>query len=570
MNSLPLFARPPSPEPSSVPENLDSARESIDLEALYIASADLELSSTIESLYFQILKTALRLVQATSGSLMLVDQTTQQLVIAASENLSAAIVSQTQLGIGEGVAGWVALKCRPLLLIGPIDSTQYPKSSPKPNQIASSLCVPLLKSNDSALPVPVGILNLGRPIGTPPLTPNDLRLICAFGAYAIQTIDHARAFQHIRQRAEQSQHLIEVSREIAKSLEVDQVLQSIMQRAIELLKAESGSLFLIDEQTNELVFQVVVGPAGEKLLNTRLPPGTGIAGVTAREGKPVIVNNAKADPRHYAQVDTATTLTTRSLLCVPLIDKDRVIGVLEIVNKTDGTLFVEADSDILTAFAIQSAIALSNAKLYSELRRAFADTVRIIANAVEARDPTTAGHTNRVTQIAIAIASELGWAQERLNILEIGATLHDIGKIGISDFILNKPGNLTPEEYTEMKRHPVLGAQMLHGVAALQPMLPYILYHQERYDGKGYPFGLKAGEIPIEGRLLAVADAFDAMTSDRPYRAHLSEAKALEEIRNRRGIQFDPEIVDILLDVCAKGKLVSIIQSNDKQLTSPD
>jgi putative nucleotidyltransferase with HDIG domain len=375
-------------------------------------------------------------------------------------------------------------------------------------------------------------------------------------------LENARAFQTLRRRAEQSQHLIEVSRDIAKSLDVEQVLQSIMRRAVELLSAESGSLFLIDEPTGELIFRVVEGPASEKLLGTRLPLGVGIVGVTAQEGKPFIVNNAQADPRHYTLVDKDTTLTTRSVVSVPLIDKDQVIGVIQVLNKTDGTLFDEADCDVLNAFAIQGAIALGNAQLYSELRRSFADTVRIIANAVEARDPYLAGHTNRVTQIALALADELGWSRERLDILEIGAILHDIGKIGIPDNVLNKPEDLTLKEYNEMKKHPVVGAQMLRGIAALKPMLPYILYHQERYDGKGYPFGLKSNEIPIEGRLLAVADTFDAMTSTRPYRDGLSQAQAVEEIVSRRGTQFDPEVVDALLAACAKGRIQAIVQAH--------
>ncbi|MBI5030048.1 MAG: GAF domain-containing protein [Chloroflexi bacterium] len=531
-----------------------------DLESLFAASADLGSSPDWETLYPKILKMALALVNATSGSVMLVEESSQRLAIAASENLPPAVVNETQTRIGEGVAGWVALHRQPLLLIGPIDSKQYPKSFPKPDQIASSLCVPILDHSNPNVPELLGIINLARSIGMPPLTANDLRLITAFATHAAIAIENARAYNQIRRRATQSQHLIEVSRDIAKSLDVDDVLTSIMERAVELLSAESGSLFLVDEQTGELEFQVVVGPASQKLLHTRLPAGVGIVGLTAQEGKPYIVNNAQTDPRHYNQVDNDTTLVTHSLLSVPLIDKERVIGVIEVLNKKDGTLFDGADCDILTAFAIQSAIVLNNAKLYSELRRSFAETVRIIANAVEARDPYTAGHTNRVTQIALAIASELNWTREQMEILEIGAYLHDIGKIGVSDAILRKPDHLTLEEYNEMKKHPVLGAQMLRGISALKPMLPYVLYHQERYDGKGYPFGLKSDEIPIEGRLLAVADTFDAMTSNRPYRAGLSQAQAIEEIVSRRGTQFDPDIVDSLLSACSKGIIQPIIE----------
>ncbi len=276
-------------------------------------------------------------------------------------------------------------------------------------------------------------------------------------------------------------------------------------------------------------------------------PGVGIVGAVARDGKPLIVNDAKADPRHYGKVDASTTLKTQSLLCVPLINKERVLGVVEVMNKVNGTPFDDDDRDMLAAFAVQGAIALDNARLYSELRSAFADTVQVIANALDARDPSTAGHTARVTELAMATAREMDWSREQLDILQIGALLHDIGKIGIADMILFKPQELTADEYRAMMRHPILGAKMLENVATLRPMLPYILYHQERYDGMGYPFGLKGNEIPLEGRILAVVDTYDAMTSDRPYRQRLSEQQAMEEILRNRGTQFDPDVVDALV-----------------------
>lgn len=355
--------------------------------------------------------------------------------------------------------------------------------------------------------------------------------------------------QLLQQRAAQLQNLIEISRALTASLEVDVVLLAIVEKAVELLRCQTGSLLLVDEDTKELVFKVALPPAGEQLIDTRLPLGVGIVGAVARDGKPLIVNDAKADPRHYSGIDASTTLTTQSLLCVPLISKGRVIGVVEVMNKMNGTLFDEEDSQSLAAFATQGAIALENARLYSELKRAFTETVRVMTNAIEARDPYTRGHTERVTHLALGIARELGWSRERLETLEIGALVHDIGKIGVSDSILRKPARLTKQEYAKMKTHPVLGAAMLEGVSMLRPILPYILYHQERYDGTGYPFGLKGTEIPVEGRLLAVVDTFDAMTSDRPYRKGLSQEVAIAEIVRHRATQFDPDIVDALLRV---------------------
>ncbi len=553
---------PPEPlQPPEPPTSQDAAavlrRRVDDLEALYNAAVELSSIVDWETLLTRVLAKGMQLVKSDAGSLLLLDDASNYLFVVRSQYLSKEIMTRTKVHMGEGIVGWVAQNGEPLLLVGPLESTQYPKSFPKPQAIGSSICVPICTPEKL-----IGVLTISRPVDTPHLTQDDLRLVAALGAHAGIALQNARGYRTARRNALQSEHLIQVSQQLAGSLDADVVLHSILDKAVELLQVQSGSLLLIDEQTRELVFCVVNGPAGAKLLNKRLPPGVGIVGAVARDGKPLIVNDAKADPRHYGEIDLATSTYTQSLLCVPLITKGRTIGVLEVLNKLDGTPFDTSDCDLLSAFAAQSAIALSNAQLYSELKRAFADTVRIIANAVEARDANTAGHTNRVTAIGLAIARELGWSREQMEYLEIGALLHDIGKIGMPDRILNKADDLTLEEYNLMKQHPIVGAQLLKGVGGLSNILPYILYHQERYDGKGYPFGLAGNAIPIEGRLLAVADTFDAMTSSRPYRDGLSAQEAVDEIVCHRGTQFDPQVVDALIAAHQKGRLKALLESD--------
>jgi putative nucleotidyltransferase with HDIG domain len=533
-----------------------------DLEALYAANVQLSTTLDWEELLEKIIALAVQLVHADYASLFQMDEYSDTLFIVRTHNLPNDL-SRTRLQIGEGIVGWVAQHREPLLFVGPLANDQYPKAFPKPHLIGSSICAPLLTPNIHNVPAKlVGVLTLSRHVDSPVLTQDNLQLIAAFCTHAGTVVQNAQTYKHARRTAIQSQHLIEVSHSLAESLDTDVVLQSILGKAVELLQCQAGSLLLVDEVTNELIFKVVSGPASEQLLDKRLPPGVGIVGTVAQTGKPLIVNDAKGDPRHYDAIDQKTSLVTQSLLCVPLISKERVMGVLEVMNKLDGTLFDESDRDLLTAFAVQSAIALGNAKLYSDLKRAFAETVRIIANAVEARDPYTAGHTNRVTAIAIEIARELGWSREQIEILEIGALVHDIGKIGMPDRILHKPEDLTQDEYNQMKQHPIIGAQMLKGIEGLRDVLPYILYHQERYDGKGYPFGLAGNAIPIEGRLLAVADTFDAMTSNRPYRDGLAAEQAIIEIQKYRGTQFDPDIVDALLVIYRKGILHKLMENH--------
>lgn len=189
-------------------------------------------------------------------------------------------------------------------------------------------------------------------------------------------------------------------------------------------------------------------------------------------------------------------------------------------------------------------------------REAHLQTVIMLASAIEERDVTTSGHVDRVRSLALAFADYLGWSPELKMILEIGALLHDIGKIIVPESILNKPAPLTEEEMEVMKRHPQSGARILQGVHHLAPAAPYILYHHERWDGKGYPFGLKGEDIPIEGRFLALVDAYDAMTSDRPYRKGLPRERAMQIIRENLGTQFDPDLGEHFLEMLKENAFI--------------
>jgi putative nucleotidyltransferase with HDIG domain len=181
--------------------------------------------------------------------------------------------------------------------------------------------------------------------------------------------------------------------------------------------------------------------------------------------------------------------------------------------------------------------------------------LRVLTGAIEARDPYTRGHSSRVTALAEVVARRLGWSEEKLASLRVGGPLHDIGKLGVSDEVLRKEGRLDDGELAQIREHPKIGARMLLRMAALREAIPYVLYHHERWDGHGYPSGKAGEEIPIEARVLAVADAFDAMTSDRPYRRALSRTEALAEVERCAGTQFDPEIARLFLELFADAQL---------------
>jgi putative nucleotidyltransferase with HDIG domain len=173
----------------------------------------------------------------------------------------------------------------------------------------------------------------------------------------------------------------------------------------------------------------------------------------------------------------------------------------------------------------------------------------MLSRAIEARDPYTRGHSTRVTELAEAVARRLGWSEGQIATLRVGGPLHDIGKLAVSDEVLCKEGRLDDDELAQIREHPKIGAKLLLRVTALREAIPYVLYHHERWDGTGYPSGKAGEEIPVEARVLAVADAFDAMTSDRPYRSALSHEEALAEVERCAGTQFDPKIARVFLEV---------------------
>jgi putative nucleotidyltransferase with HDIG domain len=183
--------------------------------------------------------------------------------------------------------------------------------------------------------------------------------------------------------------------------------------------------------------------------------------------------------------------------------------------------------------------------------------LRMLTGAIEARDPYTRGHSSRVTELAEAVARRLGWSEERIESLRLGGPLHDIGKLAVSHEVLHKEGRLDAAELAEIRQHQKAGARLLLRVAALRAAIPYVLYHHERWDGTGYPSGKAGEEIPLEARVLAVADAFDAMTSDRPYRRALSRAQALAEVERCAGSQFDPAIAQVFLELFAEPELAA-------------
>jgi putative nucleotidyltransferase with HDIG domain len=257
-----------------------------------------------------------------------------------------------------------------------------------------------------------------------------------------------------------------------------------------------------------------------------------------------------------------------SSICVPLLRKNKVIGVLHLGKKEGTHSFTQNDLELTIVLCRQAAVLIDNVRLFEEVNRkaqdleeAQLDAIKALAEALETKDAYTRDHSDRALQYAIAVAENMGLSDTQKEKLKYAAVLHDIGKIGVPESILKKPTQLTQEEYEIMKTHPEKGAEIIKHIKSLAEVVPLVLYHQEHYDGKGYPRGLVGDEIPIESRIVAVLDAYDAMTSDRVYRKAPGRQRAIEELKRHAGTQFDPRVVQVFLEVIGAAKAVAFIQS---------
>jgi HD-GYP domain-containing protein (c-di-GMP phosphodiesterase class II) len=341
--------------------------------------------------------------------------------------------------------------------------------------------------------------------------------------------------------------LIETARYISEITDIDELLDLLVETACRVFRAEAGSILFLDDKKNELIFAITTGPSRDKIIGKRIPVGQGVSGTVAKNKEALLISDVDFDDRWY-NLDYLSDFKTRSIICVPLKLKDNtVIGVMEILNSDSGICFNKDDLELFQAFADQAAVAVENARLYNKLERNYLDTIKVLANTIDAKDAYTRGHSKRVSEYSLAIGRAYGLNKEELKELQYGSLLHDIGKIGVPNKIIGKAGRLTDLEFSSIKQHPSMGSSIVTPVSFLHDKIPAIRFHHERYDGKGYPEGLSGDNIPLHARIVAVADTFDAMTSTRPYRDGLSVDIAINEIKKNSGTQFDPKVVDAFL-----------------------
>jgi HD-GYP domain-containing protein (c-di-GMP phosphodiesterase class II)/pSer/pThr/pTyr-binding forkhead associated (FHA) protein len=327
-----------------------------------------------------------------------------------------------------------------------------------------------------------------------------------------------------------------------------EVLQEVLNDAAAYFGARRGAVFLVDEPSGQFNVRSYTIRAGG--VAPPRPPGKTLAAVAYRSRQSLLFRDRTEATKHEAESAVRGELT--SAICAVLRVPERVLGVLHLDRGPEAEPFTEADLNLVDALSLVIAQALDRQQLVERHEALFVQTVTALAQAVEMRDEYTGNHTQRVTAYALLLAAEMGLEETERRRLRVATLLHDIGKIAIDDQILRKPGRLSDPEFTEMKTHVLRGWEIIQMIPGLAWALPVVRGHHERWDGRGYPDGLAGEDIPLTARVVAVADAFDAMTSDRPYRAGMPSARAFAELQAGAGTHFDPECVAAFIRVRAR------------------
>ncbi len=350
--------------------------------------------------------------------------------------------------------------------------------------------------------------------------------------------------------------LVNIGQAVAAEKNIDLLIKTIAEETKTAMNADRCTIYLYDKENNELYSKVATGLDTKEL---RIPADRGLAGHVLKTGETINIKDAYTDPRFNPDVDKKTGYRTKTILCMPIKNfNQEIIGVFQVLNKFD-EYFTPDDEDLLIAIASSAGISLENAQLFERQRKLLEEQkvvldsfIETLATSIDARDKITAGHSSRVKMFATLIAQEFGMEQNDIYILEKAAALHDIGKIGIRDSVLQKEGKLTPEEYKHIQEHVEITHHILekiHMSKDFQQITEIACSHHEKYDGTGYYRHLKGEEIPFGGRILAVSDVFDAITSKRHYRDKMPIEKVIDIIKNGAGTHFDPKVVDKFLAI---------------------
>jgi putative nucleotidyltransferase with HDIG domain len=372
---------------------------------------------------------------------------------------------------------------------------------------------------------------------------NICEILPILAAQAAASLESAILYERMFKRLLVLSNVFILGKEIVSNIELQPLVEKFLSIACDGTDSDIACIFLVHEKDERPYYTYLRSTDTTLKFAEDCPDGyTELIRKVRAEEKHYIINDISASDFSQSETAKVSGIALRDTLVLPLKPRDRLLGVIQVANKRGNFSYRPEDLDLLKILGSQVAFVIQNADLFKNLQRAYIDTLSALTSAIDAKDSYTRGHSERVTELSIKLAQYYGVAAEEVEKIKLGGLLHDIGKIGIHEGILNKPGRLDDEEFEIIKSHPDLGVRILGKVEFLESIVPIIRYHHERYDGKGYPQGLNGESIPLLARIVSVVDTFDAMTTDRPYRKAMSIEAALAEIERCAGSQFDSDI----------------------------
>lgn len=473
--------------------------------------------------------------------MLLLDREIKQFNFRYTHHLEDSDHHSIQNLIKEGIIDWTLNNARPILLPDWKESDQL-GAQPQHN----FLLIPLLVNARK-----IGIIVILCSLSPQKIRQETFELLSLLGRQIAIILENSQLYSHMEHRINELSTLSKSSEIINSSLELQQIMNLLLKLTLKEVKSEYGFLLLREQKTGKLILQASKEIFLSRIRKDSFGEKRGALHWVVKNGEPLIIDDYQKDIR-FQNSGEFLNLVPQAMLIVPLKAGKEIIGVLAIGNPLSHSFYTGNNLNIAQSLANQAAIAVKNAYLYQDLQKSFLDVVAALVKAVEARDKYTRGHSQRVTEYSLRIAEALGLSKEEMKIIRFCGLMHDIGKIGIGDSILHKPSALSSKEYEIIKGHSVMGEEIIQPVGFLKKGLPLIRHHHERYDGRGYPDGLQGKAIPLMARILALADSFDAMTLDRPYRKALSLQESIKELREESGTQFDPEIVEAFITLLSQ------------------
>jgi len=372
-----------------------------------------------------------------------------------------------------------------------------------------------------------------------PFTTTELRTAVA------EALEKTRLLSdNIRMRA--LMPLFEVSKEIISETDTKKLLTLIVEIAVRETRADRARLFLTDETTGKIVMEEDYGFSPASITDLREKHLEKLSSILMKENRPVLVVPGLPMPEGFEEIPGTKEYSS---IYMPLTVRGKGIGILSLSRAGAVHPFSLPDVELVSVLGGQAAAAIENARLYEKLEQSYLSTIVTLSGIAEAKDFYTDKHMKDIAEYSVDIARKLGLSEADIENIRMAALLHDLGKITVPDDILKKPGRLSEEEMEVIRKHPAHGAKMIESIEPMKDAREIIRHHHEYYDGSGYPDGLRGQDIPLGARIIGVADAFDAMTTNRPYRKALPMDKVIKELKDFSGIQFDPDIVEILISI---------------------